>query len=371
MTQQRLWDTFSSLISIDSPSYEEKNLCEELKKRLSSLGAQVWEDDAGTEIGGNCGNLYGFLPGELPTAPLLFSAHLDTVEPGRGKRAILGENGTIISGGDTVLGADDVAGIAVILEALTRIKENNMPRRPIELLFPVAEERYCKGSAVFDYSRIQAKEAYPLDLGGAIGQAANAAPTVLSFEITVKGKAAHAGFAPGRGIHAVAAAAKAIARIPLGEPVPGITVNIGTIGGGQAGNIVPALCKVTGEIRSLSHEAVLEQWKTVQDIFAHETNAVGAMLETNHRYQITAYETPLDSAVVRRFQKACDKTGIEPSIHTTLGGSDQNHYAQNGIEGLVLACSMHDVHSTREMSNLSELEQCVALVVALMTEETI
>ncbi|MDR0841537.1 MAG: M20/M25/M40 family metallo-hydrolase [Christensenellaceae bacterium] len=369
MSQTRLWETFSSLITIDSPSFKERLFCDALKERLNALGVETYEDSAGESIGGDCGNLHGFLPGSLSLPPLLFSAHMDTVEPGRGKRAVLGEEGRITSAGDTILGADDAAGIAAILEALTRLKERNLPHRPIELLFPVAEERYGLGSAVADYGRIHAKEAYTLDLGGAIGEAAHAAPTLLAFEITVTGKAAHAGFAPKEGIHAIAAAAKSIARIPVGEPEPGVTCNIGGIEGGEAANIIPALCRVSGEIRSLSHAKVLAWWEAVQAIFEEEARAAGARIAAEGRCEITAYETPLSSPVVRRFKEACQKTGVAASIHPTLGGSDQNNFAQHGIEGLVIACSMHDVHSTREYANLNEIQQCAELVLALILEE--
>jgi tripeptide aminopeptidase len=360
MSQSRLGDTFYSLVAIDSPS---------LQERLEALGVQTYEDGAGELIGGNCGNLYGFLPGRLPLAPLLFSAHMDTVEPGRGKRAIIGDDGLITSGGDTVLGADDVAGIAVILEALSRLRESGRPHRPLELLFPVAEESYGLGSAQADYRRISARESYTLDLGGAIGEAANAAPTILSFTVTVTGKAAHAGFAPQNGIHAIAAAARAIARVPLGEPRPGITCNIGLISGGEANNIIPARCEISGEIRSLSHDLVLQQWEKVKAIFEAEAGSAGATVTAEYRCEIVAYETPLDRPVAERFRRASAAIGIPANIHSTLGGSDQNNFARQGLEGLVLACSMHEVHSTREFCRLEEMEKCVELVLALIGEE--
>lgn len=365
----RIWETFSALTAIDSPSFGERNLCDALKARLVELGAATYEDDAGAKIGGDCGNLYGFVPGELPLAPLLLSAHMDTVEPGRGKRAVLHADGRITSAGDTILGADDVAGIAIILEALTRLREEGTPHRPVELIFPVAEERYGLGSAAADYDRIRAKEAYTLDLSGAIGEAAGAAPTILSFSVTVEGRASHAGFAPREGIHAIAAAAKAIARIPQGEPTPGVTCNIGVIEGGEATNIVPARCRVTGEIRSLSHEAVLKQWEQVMTAFEQEASAVGATATADRRVEITAYETPILSPVVRRFEKACAEVGVPANIHATMGGSDQNSFALRGIQGLVLACSMHEVHSTREYSRVEEMEQGVKLVMALIAGE--
>jgi len=365
----RLWETFSALTAIDSTTFEEGAFCDALKKRLILIGIESHEDNAGEQIGGNCGNLYAFVPGALPLPPILLSAHMDTVEPGRSKRAVLSEDGVITSNGDTILGADDVAGITVILEALARLKENDIAHRPIELLFPVAEEQYCLGSALFDYDKIQAKESYTLDLSGKIWKAANAAPTILSFEITVEGKAAHSAFAAGRGVHAIVAASNAITKLKLNKQKPGVIVNIGKIAGGTANNIIPALCKVTGEIRSLSHNKALAWRERVQAIFSEEANKVGASITANYRYEITAYETPLDNPAVKRFEKTCEEAlGVKAKISSTLGGSDQNNYALHGIKGLVIACSMHDVHSTQEFAILDEMEQCVNLILALVKD---
>jgi len=365
----RLLETFTALTAIDSPSFEERDFCDALKQRLTRLGFAIHEDNAGEQIGGNCGNLYGLLDGELPLSPILLSAHMDTVEPGRGKKAILHSDGKISSATDTILGADNVSGIVIILEAVARLRESGLVHRPLEVLFTVAEEKGCHGTAVADYQLLQAQECYTLDLGGAVGEAANAAPSILYFDITVTGKAAHAGSAPSSGIHAVQVAAKAIARIPLGEVQPGMTVNIGKINGGEANNIIPALCTVTGEIRSLSNEAMMSQWEQIQNIFHVEAQSVDATVQAHHQVEITAYETPLDSPVVRRFIHACDQLNVPVNIHSTLGGSDQNHYSHHGMQGLVLACSMHEVHSTREYCRLDELEQCVELVMTLLVED--
>lgn len=365
----RLWNTFRELTGIYSPSFGERDFCDALTRRFSELGIHLKEDNAGKSIGGNCGNLYGKVPGKKAGLPILFSAHMDTVEPANGKCAILHDDGKITSAGETILGADDVSGIAVIIEAITRLKEQNIPHRTIELLFPVAEEKYGAGSAVFDYNLINAKEAYVLDLSGSIGEAANTAPTILSFEIKIHGKAAHAGFAPKDGIHAIESAAKAIAKLPEGEPVPGLTFNIGRITGGKASNIVPELCIVKGEIRSLDHQAVISYWDKVITVFNTEAKTFGAEVEADAKFEIKSYETPIDSPVVRRFKKACKKLNITSNIHSTFGGSDQNNFALHGISGLVIACGMHEVHSTREYSNINELEDCVRLVMELMTDE--
>jgi tripeptide aminopeptidase len=369
MSDSRLYRAFKEFTSIDSPSFGERGLCDLLGQKLSELDIPYSEDDAAGKLGGTSGNLYAFAQGELSMPPLLFSAHMDTVEPSESKKAILHDDGKITSDGTSVLGADDVSGIVIILEALTRLKESGTAHRPVELLFPVAEERYGLGSALYDYGKIKSREAYVLDLGGEMGSAASAAPTIISFAITVKGKAAHAGFAPKEGVHAIAVVAAAISRITMGEATPGVRHNIGTISGGKASNIVPDHCSVAGEIRSLDHAAALADWETIKSVFEQEAYKNGAKAEFSHRVEISAYRTPPDSRVVKRFERACEAVGLTANIMATYGGSDQNNFALHGIEGIVPACSMHDVHSTGEYAWLHELEQGVLLVMKLMTLE--
>jgi tripeptide aminopeptidase len=147
---KRLCDYFARLVETDSPTFGERMMCDRLKKYLSALGIESSEDGAGGELNGNAGNLYAYLDGEAGLEPLLFSTHMDTVEPSRGKKAVFLPDGKIVSDGTTVLGADDLAGVAAILEALSVLSESSLPHRPIELVFSVAEEDYCAGIRHFD-----------------------------------------------------------------------------------------------------------------------------------------------------------------------------------------------------------------------------
>lgn len=122
-------------MSIDSPSKGERQMCDYIKSRFDKLGIKYEEDDTGKVIGGNCGNLYAYIDGDKDLEPILFSSHMDTVEPSTGKKAVFGENGLITSDGTTVLGSDDLAGVAAILEALEEIVNNNISHRPVEILF--------------------------------------------------------------------------------------------------------------------------------------------------------------------------------------------------------------------------------------------
>lgn len=192
--KERITRQFVKLVSIDAPSYREREMADYLTKELEELGFSVEEDDAWKVYGGNCGNLYAHRPGS--GSPLLLGMHMDTVEPAKGKKAVVHPDGRITSDGTTVLGADDMSGVAAVLEALHHLKEENRPTRELEILLSIGEEKHVKGAKVFDFSKIQAEKSIVLDMSGEIGTAAVQAPTQIAFTVKVRGKASHAGFAP-------------------------------------------------------------------------------------------------------------------------------------------------------------------------------
>ncbi|SHO47328.1 M20/M25/M40 family metallo-hydrolase [Anaerocolumna xylanovorans] len=365
--RKRIIEEFKELVSIDAPSFEERKMADVLTKKLRDLGFTVTEDGAGKVYEGNAGNLYAFLPGELEGTPILLSAHMDTVEPSRNKTAVVREDGTITSDGTTVLGADDLSGVTAILEAVRSIKEKKIPHRSIEVLFAIAEEVYIRGSEVFDYSLIKAKEAYVLDLSGKVGTAALKAPTLLSFEAVFTGKAAHAGFAPEEGIHAIKAAAKAVTAIQMGRIDRETTVNVGLIEGGLARNIVPENCILKGEVRSIGHEKALEETEKIRRVFTQTAEEAKAVLKFTTSYGCLAYAIEKEAPVVQRFERACRELSIPTSYVETFGGSDNNNFVRNNIEGIVMACGMNDVHSAKEWTHIDELERCTEIVIKLLT----
>jgi tripeptide aminopeptidase len=364
----RLVNEFKRLVSIDSESFCERSMADYLKTAFQDMGITLLEDNAGTHYGGNAGNLYGTWKGTLSGSPILFCAHMDTVSPGIGKMAVCYEDGTITSNGTTVLGADDAAGIAEIMEAVRCISEQGIPHRDIEFLFPIAEEAYIKGSSVFDFTQLSAKEAYVLDLSGAVGTASLQEPTLISFEAVFYGKAAHAGFAPEEGIHAIAMAAEAITQTKQGRIGGDTTVNIGVMEGGTATNIVPQRVAVKGEIRSYVHEKALQSMDEIRTNFENTAKKYGGICETVHTVHLHAYQVEKEDKVVTRFCKVCEKLGISDTLTATFGGSDNNAFLQHAIHGIVLACGMNQVHSAKEYTTAVEMERAAAIVAELMTQ---
>lgn len=369
MNKKRLINTFTDLITIYSPSLSERHVCDYLIVKLEELGFTLHEDLVGEQIGGNSGNLYGYLPGDESLEPLLFCAHMDTVEPSRGKKVIFHDNGLITSDGKTILGSDALSGVSAIIEAITAIKEENINHRPIEVLFFVAEEIYGLGSKFFDYSMIKSKESYTLDLSGDVGSAAYKAPSLLTFDMIVKGKSAHSNFKSNENVNAIIIAAKAISQIKTGRIDSRSTCNIGLIQGGRAPNIIPDLCAVKGEIRSYSNDETYVLLDDVIKLFKRVTEENGAKLDINYEMHIEAYETPLNHPVVERFVKICETLDIPCKLCSTFGGSDNNNIEQHGIKGLVLASAMNSCHSNDEYTSVAELERITSIVIELMKED--
>ena len=372
--RERMINDFLELSATDSVSFKERKFADKLKQKLEKLGLKVHEDSVSEKIGSDAGNLYAFWKGEEKLPSILLSAHMDTVEPGIGKKAIYdSEKGILKSDGTTVLGADDIAGIVEILEAIREIQENGRKHNTVELLFPVAEEVYTKGSSAFDYSAFSAKEAYCLDLSGHIGTAAIKAPTLISFQVTIRGKASHAGFAPENGISAIEIAAKAIAGIKQGQVDEDSTLNIGTIKGGIATNIVPEEVKVEGEIRSFNHERALKlleetKYKFEEESVKHGAGVTGITFKSE--IHLTAYERNEEEEVVKRFKKAAETIGLKPSLISTMGGADNHQFNKNGINGIVLACGMQKVHTTEEYIEIADLEAGANLVAEILAADT-
>lgn len=368
INQERLVSEFLHLTEIDAHSFEEREKADYLKKRLIELGFSVEEDDAGNFYGGNAGNLYACKEGKIPGEPILFSAHMDTVAPGKGIKAVVNKDGKITSDGTTILGADDNAGLASIIEAIRAIEEKELLHRDIELLFTIGEEAYIRGSEVFDYAKLKATQGYVLDLSGNVGAAATQAPTLLSFTAQIQGKAAHAGFAPDEGINAIQIAAKIIAKLQQGRIDEETTLNVGCIEGGSNTNIVSEKCFFKGEVRSLSHANALAQIDLLKCLIKEETEKKQATFHLDTSIGCMAYKIEESADVIKRFDKVCHKLKLNRKLKTTLGGSDNNNLVRHGIKGIVLACGMEQVHSCQEYIDIEELSKSAQVVLELMTD---
>ena len=367
-----LTELFCRLVAIDNPSYGERQMADTVTTHLRALGLDVIEDGAAKRVGGNAGNLYAYAPGVGALAdavPIAFCAHLDSVSPAVGKHAVVGADGRITSTGDTVLGADDLSAVAAMLEAFRLLRQSGVAHRPLELIFTVCEEPYTLGSRMLSESEIplRAKDVFVPDLTGRVGTAALAAPTIVALTVTVHGRASHAGFAPEKGIHAIAVAARALAALSLGHVDPETTVGFGTIEGGTVPNAVPAQCVLRGEIRGYSDARVWEEADKIRATFEREAALAGATVEVQTERRTRAYTHGEDSSVVQLFRRGCEAAGVPCELTRTFGGSDANTFAERGCRALVIANAMEKIHSVEEYTEVEQMQQLCRLLMALAT----
>ncbi len=368
--RDRMTDTVLDLLLLDSHSKEEMPVAEYLARALRELGASVRIDDAGSAVGGNTGNVVArFEPTATGTvAPLLLSAHMDTVPPGKGVKPIR-EAERISSDGTTILGGDDKSGLAIILEVLRSLQDHNVPHGPIEVAFTICEEIGLVGAKHLDFTALQSKDAIVLDSANA-SHLVTEAPSSEHYTFTVHGLAAHAGMCPENGISAVRIAAQAIAAMPLGRVDAQTTANV-VIAGPAATNVVPDLCVVRGEARSLSDQRldeVLRQIRTTfTDAAAQATVTLDgkihrAWVEEQSQREYYSLRVSDDAPIVQLVLDSGRALGTPVQTVTIGGGSDANVYNRQGITSVNLGTGMRDIHTVNEWIDLNDFWRSAEIV---------
>lgn len=366
VNKQRLIESFIRMVETDSVSFQEGKMGELIKSEFAQRGIEVEEDNAAELLQGEVGNLLVRIPGNIDAEPLLFSAHMDTVQPGKNIKAIISDDGFIRSKGDTILGSDDKAAIAAILEAYDIIRENRLDHPPLELLFTICEEQGLLGAKVFDYGKLQAKLGYTLDAGGSPGTIIVQSPCQNEIEYTVYGKAAHAGMNPEDGLNAIKLAAAAISAMPNGRIDNGTTCNFGIIEGGKARNIVADNCVIKGEVRSLEQKKLDELTEKLRNTFQTTVENRGGQAKVDIKFLYPAIKLDPDEPVICLAVKAAEKIGIIPNLVSTGGGSDASIINGNGIRCANLGIGMRDVHTINEHISITDLVDDVRLILAII-----
>ncbi|HBW39029.1 M20/M25/M40 family metallo-hydrolase [Desulfosporosinus sp. BICA1-9] len=366
INRERLLAEFFELIKIDSPTRNEREIADVLKNRLESLGLSVREDNTGQLISGNCGNVIAYLKGNLPKAPtILLSAHMDTVDPCLNIEPVL-HNGVITSAKSTILGADDKSGIAPILEAIRVIREKRLEHGDLQVIFSVAEEGGLNGAKNLDKTLLQADVGFILDCVGGPGEIVLAAPGQDRLNVTIKGKASHAGAAPEEGISAIVVAAKAIASMPTGRIDEETTANIGTIQGGRATNIVADWVEITCESRSRDLGKLESQTDQMCGAFRRCAEEMGAVAEIEVVRLYDPFTLREEAQVAVIASQAAKNAGLKVTFGPTGGGSDANYYNLYGVPCVVLGTGMQKPHTTEESIAEEDLYRTATLVVEII-----
>jgi len=371
----RLASVFTTLCEIDSPSKQEGRVAAYLKSLFSDMGAEVFEDNSATKTGSDCGNLFVRFPdGGLDREPVFFNCHMDTVLPAIGVK-VKREGEIFTSAGDTVLGSDDKAGIAALIEVMRTLREKNIPYGPVEFVFTTCEEVGLLGVKALDPSLIKAKIGYALDSSG-INRVVVGAPAANRIRIEIKGIAAHAGLNPEKGISAIHLAAKAIGRLKLGKLDSQSTANIGVIEGGTASNIIPESVLIQGEVRSHTVKLLDEYTKQIKSVFQEEIdgwsdpdgNVIGQpSLNFTIIDDYPILKLDRESDVIKRVEAAAASFGADLNYVVAGGGSDANIFNSYGIQCAILSTGMDKVHSTQETIKLSDIALTADLIMAILT----
>lgn len=352
INKRRLIRTFKKLARIDSLSLHEGKIVRFLRKELRSLGIRSYQ--VGRPRGGEVGNLIAFVPGNGVKSPrILLNAHLDTVTPGKGVKPIE-KGGHIYTDGSTILGADNKAGVAAILEILRILKEDGIEHPPLRIVFTVAEEFGLQGAKSLPEKVMNADLGLTLD-GGDIDRVVNKAPSQYSLTATVMGRAAHAGLHPEEGINAIKVASVAIADMRLGRIDKETTANIGVIEGGRATNIVPDKVELKGEARSHDLKKLDRQVEHMERILFKACQKYRARLKLKVERVYKSFEVKKNSKIMSLVVSGMRASGISPIIKQSGGGSDANIFNEWGIPTLILGVGADRVHTTREQICVDDL----------------
>jgi peptidase T-like protein len=367
INETRLVNEFLELVQIDSETGEEGEIARVLKEKFRSLGLMVEEDDAAVKTGHGANNLVATLPGTVDAPVIYFTSHMDTVKPGKGVKPVV-RDGYVYSDGSTILGADDKAGLAAILEAIRVLKEQDIAHGTVQFLITVGEESGLKGAKAFNPELLKAEFGFALDSNGPVGEIITAAPAHARIDVVVHGKAAHAGVNPEEGISAIQVASKAIARMPLGRIDHETTANIGQFAGGQAMNIIPDRVEILAEARSLDEGKLERQIAAMRRAFEETAAEYGATVEFRVERMYPGYKYGDDHPVVATAMRAIRAIGRTPKTLASGGGSDANVIAGYGVPTVNLAVGYEEIHSKNERMPIAELVKTAELVVAIVQE---
>ncbi|GGG13903.1 hypothetical protein GCM10007425_05270 [Lysinibacillus alkalisoli] len=361
----RLVEEFFELVQIDSETKHEAIIAPILVKKLQTLGFEVVQDDAHLRNGHAAGNIIATLKGTKDVAPIYFTAHMDTVVPGKQIKPSI-QDGYIVSDGTTILGADDKAGIAALFEMAKRLKEQNIEHGTIEFIITAGEESGLAGAKELDQNLMTAQYGFAVDSDGDVGGIVVAAPYQAKVFAKVIGKTAHAGVAPEKGISAITVAARCIAKMKLGRLDEETTANIGRFEGGQATNIVCDEVHILAEARSIDEAKLTAQTAHMKETFEQVALEHGAHAEVNVQLMYPGFRVTEEDHVVQVAKAAVQDVGLVPQLATSGGGSDANIIAGFGIPTVNLSVGYENIHTTSERIPVQQLEQLADVLVAIV-----
>ena len=363
--RRRLNETFEALCKIESPSGRERVCADWVTSELRSLGLEVEEDDAGSHVGSDSGNLLSRIVGGSDES-ILLCAHLDTVPLTAPVEPVLVDGGWE-NANEAILGADNKSAVAILVELARRLA-SQPPIVGVELLFTVSEEVSLRGSRAFDAGRLRSRFGYVFDHATPIGEIVLASPSHQRLIAEMRGRSAHAGVRPEAGRSAIAAAARAIAAMRLGRLDDETTANVGTIAGGTSINVVPERCRVEAEVRGLDEDKLQAAMTDMIDSLQDAANASECDLDVTVERMFEGYRTRARAPEVELAEQALRACGYEPKHIATGGASDANALNAAGFACTNLADGTERNHQPDERISVDALEGMLDVAIALVEE---
>ncbi len=381
LERRQLNGTFAELCRIPSPSLSERACAELVMAELGALGIELIEDGAGAEIGSDCGNLLARIPASggprtgIPGAgddqarpSVALCAHLDTVPLQSPVEPVL-EDGFWENANEGILGADNKAAVAVLLAVARHIATAGAPL-DVELLFTVGEEISLAGSGAFDASVLRSECGYVFDHASPIGEVIVGSPCHYRIDACFRGAAAHAGLHPQQGRSAIRAAALAVGSLRHGQLEGEGTVNVGTISGGSAINIVPERCDLVAEVRGVDDEHGEALAAEVVDRLGEAANRPECEcdVDISVRRTFAGYRLAPASRPLAAAEAALSACGHEPRRVWSGGGSDANALIAQGLPTVNIANGTERPHEPGERVSARALEEMLQIVLVLLDE---
>ncbi|MCR5124722.1 MAG: peptidase T [Treponema sp.] len=346
--------------------------------------------------------IYGNIPatkGFESVEPLCLLAHIDTVEEvsGQNVKPIVRENcknekivldsgdildpacdkdlaeaikngETIItSDGNTLLGADDKAGVAEIMTAVEEILKKNIPHGKIEIVFSPDEET-GHGMDNVPLNLIESKKAYTVD-GGHIGELETECFNAYKSEIVFTGKSKHTGSARPDMVNAISMAASFLNNLPKNE-APETT-------DGMQGFFAPMTVEGTIEtakvclfLRDFGKTGMTRRKMMVENLAKMTASLFGGKVEVTHTFQYENMKEKLDAnpSVVANLVEAYRKAGVEPKFVPIRGGTDGSRLTEIGIPTPNIFTGGHNYHSRTEWASLEQMEKAAEILVNLVSK---
>ncbi|GAB4218937.1 MAG: tripeptidase T [Candidatus Microgenomates bacterium] len=338
-----LINLFTTICQIDSPTGEEQKMVDFVFNYLKKLNIFVKKD--------SFGNIYA----RIGNNPKVFlSAHLDTVEPGRGIKPKINKD-YITSDGTTILGADNKVAVATILQATKEIIKENK-NISFEIIFTLSEEIGNYGAINFDYKLLQSKIGFCFDSSNPLGTIITASPFYERFDLKIIGQEAHASL-PDKAKNVLFPLFEILKKQKLGKIDRYTLFNIGKINAGYVRNTIPGELIINGEIRSFFEKNLIK----IKNKFLKLLN------EIEKKYQIKIeksfvrenpgyfHNSKISQKIIVSLKKILKNLKLKPQEKIAWGVSDANIFNNKNLLVFNLADATEYTHSKKERIKIKDL----------------